>query len=158
MVIPWFYMGSVLYTIFQVKYNKDNWKDDEKWTGDDDDKTKVNSPTHEIRAWLLIECGAFFGWIACSVGFTLYAYIFKIKSICKNAKVMELDDNVWNDKDTDDFLRYLKFEYFMCTFFALKTVMELYIGFFPRDIFLIFDQEKEDEFGTVKIIFILLLV
>jgi len=54
------------------------------------------------------------------MAFTLYAYVFKIKSISKAADVMELDDNVWNDKDTDDFLRYLKFEYFMVTYFLLK--------------------------------------
>ena len=68
----------------------------------------------------------------CSSGFTVYAYVFKIKSISKNAKVMEMDDNVWNDKDTDDFLRYLKYEYFMCTYFALKIVLQIYIGFVPK--------------------------
>lgn len=148
MVIPWFYMGAVLYTIYSVKVNKANWKADEDANGG-------KSDTHEIRSWLLIEVGVFFAWILCSMAFTLYAYIFKIKSISKSKKVMEMDDNVWNDKDTDDFLRYLKFEYFMCTYFMLKAVMEVYIGFVPRDDILIFGPNNFDPIG---ILFILLIV
>ena len=37
---------------------------------------------------------------------------------------MTLDDNVWNDRDTDDFLRYLKFEYFMLCYFMSFAAME----------------------------------
>jgi len=29
---------------------------------------------------------------------------------------MEMDDNVWNDRGTDDFLRYLKFEFFVMNY------------------------------------------
>jgi len=118
MVIPWFYMGSVLYTIYSVKVNKMNWKAD-------DDHQAGKSDTHDIRAWLMIEVYVFFAWILCSMCFTFYAYVFKIKSISKSTKVMEMDDNVWNDKDTDDFLRYLKFEYFMATYYLLKVAMEV---------------------------------
>lgn len=57
------------------------------------------------------------------MAFASYAYIFKLKSICKSAKVMEMDDNVWNDKDTDDFLRYLKFEYFAVAYYLLKIAL-----------------------------------
>jgi len=74
------------------------------------------------------------------MGFTLYAYVLKVKSSCKSSAVMEMDDNVWNDKDTDDFLRYLKYEYFMCTYFALKIVMEVYIGFVKREEITIFGE------------------
>ena len=148
MVIPWFYMGAGMYTIFQVKYNKDNWAADEE-------HAHGKSPTHDIRAWLLIECMTFFVWILCSMFFTVYAYIFKVKSACKSTKVMEMDDNVWNDKDTDDFLRYLKFEYFMCTYFMLKIFLEIYIGFVPRQEILTFGK---NEFEPIGIIFICLLV
>jgi len=76
----------------------------------------------------------------------------------KSSKVMELDDNVWNDKDTDDFLRYLKFEYFMCTYFAFKTLMEAFIGFVQIEEILVFGGNKINNFEPIGIIFILLLV
>jgi len=79
----------------------------------------------------MIEVRLFFTWLVVSIMFTLYAYVFKIKSISKSDIVMESDDNVWNDKDTDDFLRYLKFEYFMVSYTLLKMCMEILIGFFP---------------------------
>lgn len=66
-----------------------------------------------------------------------------------------MDDNVWNDKDTDDFLRYLKYEYFLCSYYGLKVLMQIYIGFIPREDILIFG---ENQFDPVQIIFILLLV
>ena len=93
------------------------------------------------------------------MGFTIYAYVFKVKSACKSSKVMEMDDNVWNDKDTDDFLRYLKFEYFMCTYFLMKIVSQINygfnMGFIPGDDILLFG---ESNFESTKVIFILLLV
>lgn len=93
------------------------------------------------------------------MGFTLYAYLFKIKSICKSEIVMESDDNVWNDKDTDDFLRYLKFEYFMVNYTFVKAVSEIMIGFVQRDDMKIFSPKFEaNEFVPVGVIFTLLLL
>lgn len=45
------------------------------------------------------------------------AYIGKFKSTVKSEAVLEMDDNVWNDRKTDDFLRYMKFEFFVMTYF-----------------------------------------
>jgi len=42
---------------------------------------------------------------------------------------MKMDDNVWNDRDTDDFLRYLKFEYFMLCYMMSFAMMEVIFGF-----------------------------
>lgn len=42
---------------------------------------------------------------------------------------MNMDDNVWNDKDTDDFLRYLKFEYFLYNYILCKLCTEIFIQF-----------------------------
>lgn len=102
----------------------------------------------------MIEVRLFFTWLVVSIMFTLYAYVFKIKSISKSDIVMESDDNVWNDKDTDDFLRYLKFEYFMVSYTLLKMCMEILIGFFPQSVELVFGK---NDFYPVGIIFILLL-
>jgi hypothetical protein len=71
----------------------------------------------------------FFNWITTSVLFVGVAYIRKFKSISKDEAVMNMDDNVWNDKDTDDFLRYLKFEYFLYNYLLCKLCTELFIQF-----------------------------
>ena len=42
---------------------------------------------------------------------------------------MMLDDDVWNDKDTDDFLRYLKFDYYIMTYIISFFCMEFVIGY-----------------------------
>lgn len=68
---------------------------------------------------------------------------------------MESDDNVWNDKDTDDFLRYLKFEYFMTCYVLIKGLMEIWLGFVPRDDIAMFGK---NEFYPVAVIFIICLV
>lgn len=128
MILPWFYMMSVFYTIFTVKWGQPHWHEDEK-AGEIEVKDQTRSGIHDVRSWLYLEVMTFFSWIAMSMLFTLIAYIMKFKSISKSEKVMESDDNVWNDKDTDDFLRYLKFEYFLFNYILTKGVMEIFIGF-----------------------------
>jgi len=81
----------------------------------------------------------FFNWITTSVFFVGFAYLRKFKSISKDEDVLKHDDNVWNDKATDDFLRYLKFEYFMYNYFLCKFLTECFIqydlGAFDHHIF-----------------------
>jgi hypothetical protein len=101
--------------IFQVKL------DIPYWPG------HVNS----VRAWLLIEVIFFFSWICASILFLFLAYLFKFSSVVKRENILKMDLNVWNDRDTDDFLRYLKFEYFMVAFMLTFAVME-YICFFDQ--------------------------
>ena len=80
---------------------------------------------NEIRLWLVLEIMFFFNWIVVSAIFVMWAYIVKFKSISKNEALNALDDNVWNDKDRDDFLRYLKFEYFNLCYFLAFIATEL---------------------------------
>lgn len=61
---------------------------------------------------------------------------------------MEKDDNVWNDKSSDDFLRYLKFEYFFFNFFLAKLLCEIQIGFTGAGYF-------GDRDGVIKTMFII---
>lgn len=65
-------------------------------------------------------------WLASGIVFLLYAYIAKFKSIFKNEVLLAKDDNVWNDKDSDDFLRYLKQEYYMFAYILSFLAMEIY--------------------------------
>lgn len=82
-----------------------------------------------MRSWLYLEVFLFFAWIWASIFFLAFAYCLKLKSIAKNKSVLESDDNVWNDKGTDDFLRYLKFEYFMFNYCWCKLFMECAVGY-----------------------------
>jgi hypothetical protein len=59
----------------------------------------------------------------------LVAYTTKAQSIIKNEEYLLLDDNVWNDKNTDDFLRYLKLEYFLLTFVLTNLSFDLVVTF-----------------------------
>ena len=61
--------------------------------------------------------------------FLLFAYVFKFKSVAKDDEIMKMDDNVWNDKNTDDFLRYLKFEYFVLNYMISFLFTDLIYGF-----------------------------
>lgn len=83
----------------------------------------------EVRIWIMIDVFFFFCWIASGCLFVTLAYIFKFKSTMKNEEVLLQDDNPWNDKDTEDFLRHLKMEYLMFSYFVAAIVMDYVIGF-----------------------------
>ena len=106
-------MFQILYAIFSTKLDIDKWEGDINY----------------IRAWLYIECTYFLSWIICGMIFLFFAYVLKFKSVCKNEKVMQMDDNVWNDKDTDDFLRYLKFEFFVMNYMISFLFTDFCYGF-----------------------------
>lgn len=108
----------------------------------------------EVRVWLLIEIIYQFVWIFSSMVFLLCAYFFKLQSAVKNEDLLMLDDDVWNDKDSDDYLRYLKFDYFTMTYKISLFIMELALGFSN-----IFNIHLLGERGPeINNIFILLLI
>jgi hypothetical protein len=43
-----------------------------------------------------------------------------------NDAVLQNDDNVWNDRQTDDFLRYIKFDYYVLTLYISCFLMDLF--------------------------------
>jgi cytochrome b subunit of formate dehydrogenase len=110
---------GVFYTTFVVKGHKDMWKEEFAH-----DKESI-----QLRSWLILEVFLFFTWICASIFFLLFAYLFKLTSVAKNEAIQGKDDNVWNDRGSDDFLRYLKFEYFIFTFCWCKLFMEMSIGY-----------------------------
>jgi len=112
-VVPCGYMSQILYAIFCTKLDIVNWEGNVNY----------------IRAWLYIECTFFLSWIICAMVFLFFAYVFKFKSVSKNDKIMQMDDNVWNDKDTDDFLRYLKFEFFVLNYMMSFLLTDVVYGF-----------------------------
>jgi hypothetical protein len=82
-----------------------------------------------IRMWLLIEIMHYFNWLF-SIGIFLgSSYAFRFKTISKDLDMLLEDDNVWNDKNTYDFLGVLKSE---CYYFSYKVsllITNVQIGF-----------------------------
>lgn len=78
---------------------------------------------------MLIEITYFFRWILSSIIFVFWAYTVKLNSMSKNEAALASDDNVWNDKDSDDFLRYLKHEFFLVAHVLSFILMEFTVGF-----------------------------
>ena len=109
-------MTMILLAIFLVKYNSDDW-------------TKPGQIT-EVRAWIIIDCFLFFSYIISGVIFTTFAYIVKFNPTAKNEELLLMDDNPWNDKDTEDFLRHLKLEFFVFCYFLASAIMDIALGFF----------------------------
>ena len=67
------------------------------------------------RLWLLLEIAYFFSWISALILFIFLAFIFKLQTFSKDEDTLLMDDDVWNDKDTVDYLKYVKLEtYFIC--------------------------------------------
>lgn len=76
----------------------------------------------DVRLILIIEVTFFFQWIISGIIFLAFAYIVKFKSITKDESVQNADDNVWNDKYSDDFMRYIKTEmYNVCHFGTMMS-------------------------------------
>ena len=87
--------------------------------------------------------------------FLFMAYVFKFKSVAKSDSIQKMDTNVWNDSDTDDFMRYLKFEYFLLTYMIAFIGMEILCGFSKTNFYLMFGKNTLEE---VRTIFLLILM
>lgn len=109
-------VSMILFAIFMVKYNSDEW-------------TQPGMIT-EVRTWIIIDCYLFFSYIFSGIIFTTVAYIVKFNPTAKNEELLLMDDNPWNDKDTEDFLRHLKLEFFVFCYFLSSMVLDIMLGFF----------------------------
>lgn len=104
-----------LLAVFMVKYNSNDWIGADRIT--------------EVRAWIIIDCYLFFTYIISGVIFTTVAYLVKFNPTAKNEELLLMDDNPWNDKDTEDFLRHLKLEFFTFCYFLSFLILDILIGF-----------------------------
>ena len=103
----------VWYMVYVVKCNFHTWKDD------------INM----MRIWFFIECTYLFNYIVASCIFTMTAQLLKFKSSVKNDQDTLHDDNVWNDKETDDYLRYIKYDFFIFTYIIASLLTNLMFGY-----------------------------
>lgn len=85
---------------------------------------------NELRIFLFLECLWFFEWIFIGVSFLAFAYLFKLRSITKDDSLDEKDDNPWNDKFSDDYMRYMKGEMYSFCHVATKFFFDIQIGFY----------------------------
>ena len=112
----------------------------------------------QVRAWLVIEVAFFFVWILSSILFLFMSYVFKFKSVAKSEAIQQMDLNVWNDSDTDDFMRYLKFEYFMLTYMIAFIGMEVLCGFSKDNFYKMFGKNTIEEVRTIFLLILMLRV
>jgi hypothetical protein len=83
-----------------------------------------------VRIWLLIETIYFFAWILSGGVFLSMAQLAKFRSTLKTDSALSNDRNPWNDRKTDDFFRYIKFDYFVFTLYFSCLIMDGIIGFY----------------------------
>jgi hypothetical protein len=57
--------------------------------------------------------------------------VFKLRSSIVNDEMLQNDTNVWNDRQTDDFLRYIKFDYYVITLYISCLLMNVLSMVFP---------------------------
>lgn len=139
--VSWFVYGQALqslwitvsmflfsYVIYIVKMNFGTW----------------DFEMNYIRAWLLIEVIFFFKWIISGIIFLLIGKTMNFHPIQSDEDADENDEDVWNDRKSQDFLVHLKSEYFhfsyMCTLFLMTLVIGFsnfyFMGVFgPRDFY-----------------------
>lgn len=108
-----------------------------------------------IRAWLLIEVVFFFNWILSGIIFLILSKMVKFHPITSDEAETEADKDVWNDRQTQDFIVHLKTEFFhfcyMCALF-MQTVVVGFTDFYFMDVF-----GPRDFKPTMQILILLLI-
>jgi len=78
------------------------------------DKLDQESPSRSqddiITGWFRYEVDIFFSWICTSIMFLLYSFFFKVLSKIKSNKDKLGIGNIWNTKNSKDYLHYHKYE------------------------------------------------
>ena len=82
-----------------------------------------------MRIQLFLEVVCFFMWIGSAIIFLTAAYLLKLKPTTKELSNLEQDDNPWNDKFSDDFMRYVKREMYSFSYAISKILMDVATGF-----------------------------
>lgn len=98
---------------YTVKLNEHRWSKDVNY----------------VRVWFYMEASYIFIWIFSSCVFTTLAYIFKLKSSVKSDEDLLTDDNIWNDNDSDDYLRYIKHDFFIMVYLLSSFFNAIVWGF-----------------------------
>lgn len=108
--MPFSYLFGIFQTILTVKHNVFYWTVD----------------CNLLRAWLLAEVIFFFNSLVSGMLFmAIVAVIPGSGPFTKNEQKSEKDNNPWNDKNTNDFLRHIKLEYYLISLHLSLMLTEL---------------------------------
>jgi hypothetical protein len=122
------YLGVILYLLYFVKRCED---------------MILGTTSIDVDVmWMLFELCYFFIQLFCGMVFLAIAHLVRLDPYFRDHEALESDDNPWNNKDTEDFLRHLKEEYFLLVQNAALSVMDMLIPFGAG-----FYWIKYDEFG-----------
>ena len=115
--MPLWYLGVIFYLFYFLKRCN-------KYVCTD--KTVMNLGD----IWLNIEVMMFLYQIMNGVIFLLVCYLTKIKPFMRDHYELENDTNPWNNRNTEDYLRHMKLEFFMITIQMNGIMSVLTIGTF----------------------------
>lgn len=127
-----FGQAPFLYNIYFCKTRLDTWEHG------------AHGRWNEMRIFMFLEVIWFFEWIFIGMCFLAFAYLFHLSPITKEESVQENDDNPWNDKFSDDFMRYEKAEMYNFSHVACKLFFDIQLAFYnyynvgrigPRDVY-----------------------
>ena len=66
------------------------------------------------------------------MAFIMISYLSKVRPFMRDEFLLENDDNPWNNKDTEDFLRHMKLEFYVTTLQITNIMMLITFWFMPR--------------------------
>lgn len=85
--------------------------------------------------------------------FVTSAHVFKFQSSLMTEEEIKMDDDVWNDRNSCDFLRYMKHDFFMFVYLCTHFINNILYGF--NDYPLLNAMGERDKSTTVTCLAIL---
>lgn len=82
--------------------------------------------------WILIELMIWYLQFFSGVVFMAASYLFTLDNFMRDQEELETDDNPWNNRDTEDYLRHLKPEFFFTTYQMIMLGLNVTINFLPN--------------------------
>ena len=117
-LMPSVYLVAILYAIYFVKRCQNVLYD-----------TSPGSKILYAEIWVLIETQIFFLRLFTGMAFLLFNYFAKVQAFARR-RCTERDANPWGNKNTEDFLRHLKVEFYLMTSQLVNTVLPILFCYF----------------------------
>jgi hypothetical protein len=108
--------------------------------------------------WLMMEAMIFLTRIFAGMFFLMFNHLFKINPFMRHEFVRENDDNPWNNKDTEDFLRHLKVEFYLFTSQVVNCVLPIFICFLDDFTWIELDSFGPRSFTESQILVLVALI
>ena len=125
------------YCIYIVKAHFGNWDRD----------------VDPVRAWLLFEVIFFFNWVMAGIFFLFFAKLYKLNPLNISEKELLEDDDPWNNRETQDFLCHLKYEFFTFCYAFTSMITTYMIGF--TNFYFIELFGNKDPYPTMQMMYII---